>query len=81
VPPGKTAGQGGVRRLNRRHAMPSYDICYLNADGSLFAKLAAMCVDDKHAKILSHAMKLDGAKRIEVWDGATLVYERPQHIG
>jgi len=57
--------------------MPSYDICYLNEDGTLNAKIAAECANDMQAKILAHAMKAAGAKRIEVWDGVNLVYERP----
>ncbi len=60
--------------------MPNYDICYLNSDGTLSATLAAQCATDQQAKILAHAMKLDGAKRIEVWDGKTLIYQRPQFL-
>jgi len=58
--------------------MPSYDICYLNDDGTLAGKIAAECDNDVQAKVLAHAMKLKGAKRIEVWDGVTLVYRRPE---
>ena len=57
--------------------MPSYDICYLDADGKLAFKFAAHCTDEKRAKILAHAMKQPEHKRIEVWDEKTLVYERP----
>ena len=57
--------------------MPSYEICYLNDDGTLACTLAAMCSDDMRAKVLAHAMKLPGAKRLEVWSGATLIYARP----
>lgn len=60
--------------------MPAYDICYLNSDGTLAAKLSALCADDKQAKILAHAMKLAGTRKIEVWDGRTLVYQRPHEI-
>ncbi|MDE2184775.1 MAG: hypothetical protein KGJ78_17310 [Alphaproteobacteria bacterium] len=60
--------------------MPSYDICYLNEDGTVAARIAADCVNDMQAKVLAHAMKLEGSKKIEVWDGVTLVYERPQQI-
>jgi hypothetical protein len=60
--------------------MPAYDICYLNTDGSLAAKLSALCADDKQAKILAHAMKLAGTRQIEVWDGKTLIYQRPQEV-
>ena len=58
--------------------MPSYEICYLNADGSLACTLSAMCDDDMRAKVLAHAMKLSEYKRFEVWAEKTLVYERPQ---
>ena len=57
--------------------MPSFDVCYLNADGSLACTLAAVCVDETQAKILAHAMKLSRHKRFEVWSGDKLVYERP----
>jgi hypothetical protein len=57
--------------------MPAYEICYLNTDGSLAATLSAMCEDEMKAKVLAHAMKLAGTKQIEVWDGRTLVYARP----
>ena len=58
--------------------MPSYEIFYLNDDGTLDARVAAECANDLQAKILAHAMKKKGLKRIRVWDGANLVYERPQ---
>jgi hypothetical protein len=60
--------------------MPSYEICYLNSDGSLACTLAAGCADDMHAKVLAHAMKLSEYKRFEVWTDRTLVYERPMHF-
>ena len=60
--------------------MPSYEICYLNSDGSLACTLAANCADDMHAKVLAHAMKRVADKRFEVWTGRTLVYERPMHF-
>lgn len=58
--------------------MPNYDIRYLAEDGSVTAKIATECSNDTQAKVLAHAMKTAGAKRIEVWDGPTLVYERPE---
>lgn len=58
--------------------MPSYDIRYLDEDGSLKAKIATECANDMQAKVMAHAMKTAGSKRIEVWDGSTLVYERPE---
>lgn len=57
--------------------MPHYEICYRNEDGSLAAKFTTPCPDDKRAKILAHAMKSREHKALEVWDGDTLVYERP----
>ncbi|MGA7710420.1 MAG: hypothetical protein WCA81_00840 [Rhizomicrobium sp.] len=57
--------------------MPSYEICYLNADGTLDAKVAAECDNDLQAKVLAHAMKNKGLKRIRVRNGDHLVYERP----
>ena len=59
--------------------MQSFEFCYLNADGSLACTLAACCVDEKHAKIFAHAMKLSDTKFIEVWMGEKLVYARPTH--
>ncbi len=58
--------------------MPSYDIRYLDEDGTLKGKIAFECANDIQAKVLAHAMKARDAKRIEVWDGPTLVYERPE---
>jgi hypothetical protein len=58
--------------------MPSYDIRYLNDDGTLVASVAAECADDTKAKVLAHAMKNKDHARLEVWDGENLVYERPQ---
>ncbi|HEV2561984.1 MAG TPA: hypothetical protein VGT78_07565 [Rhizomicrobium sp.] len=58
--------------------MPNYEICYLKDDGSLSGKFSAQCLNEKQAKILAHAMKLQGSRRIEVWDGKALVYQRPE---
>jgi hypothetical protein len=57
--------------------MPSYDIVYLNEDGSLGFKLAAQAASDAHAKVLAHAMKLREFRRMEVWNERTCVYRRP----
>jgi len=57
--------------------MPAYEICYLNTDGALTYKFAADCADDNRAKVLAHAMKTAGAKRLEVWSGEILIYVRP----
>ena len=60
--------------------MPSYEIYYMNDDGTLDAKVAAECDDDRQAKVLAHAMKRKGLKRIKEWEGDTLVYERPHRL-
>ena len=57
--------------------MRNYEICYLNEDGSVSATFSANCVNEHQAKILAHAMKLSGFRRMEVWDGQTLFYQRP----
>jgi len=57
--------------------MPNYEINYLHHDGSLACKFEAQCEDDTHAKVLAHAMKDHGHKGMEVWNGTSLVYQRP----
>jgi hypothetical protein len=59
--------------------MPAYDICYLNQGGELSYKFSATCDDDKRAKVLAHAMKMPDCKRLEVWNGELLVFQRPQN--
>ena len=59
--------------------MPSFEFCYLNRDGSLACTLSACCVDEKHAKVFAHAMKLSDTKRFEVWLEERLVYARPEY--
>jgi hypothetical protein len=59
-------------------SMPAYEINYRHHDGSLTAKIETHCASDKEAKILAHAMKMDGAGALEVWQGETLIYARPQ---
>jgi hypothetical protein len=61
--------------------MPSYEICYLDDDDSLVCTFTAVCADDMRAKVLAHAMKLSEHKKFEVWNGMTLVYERPMDLG
>jgi hypothetical protein len=61
--------------------MPDYEICYLKTDGSLAGKFAAHCETEMQAKILAHAMRLEDTRRIEVWNGADLVYQRPENTG
>ncbi len=58
--------------------MPVYAICYIDAEGALLSAFSVPCLDDKQAKIMAHAMRVSGAMRMEVWNGSTLVYERPQ---
>lgn len=58
--------------------MPAYEINYRHDDGSLTAKIETECASDKEAKILAHAMKMEGAHQFEVWQGDTLIYARPQ---
>jgi hypothetical protein len=58
--------------------MPAYEIIYRHDDGSLTAKIETHCASDKDAKILAHAMKMDGAHQLEVRQGETLIYSRPQ---
>ncbi len=57
--------------------MRSYEICYLNEDGTVSATFSATCRDERQAKVLAHAMKVSGFRRMEVWDGQKLVYQRP----
>jgi hypothetical protein len=59
--------------------MPAYEIIYRHDDGSLTAKIETHCASDKEAKILAHAMKMDGAHQLEVRQGETLIYARPQN--
>ena len=58
--------------------MPHYEICYRKTDGSLAGKLAAQCDTELQAKVMAHAFRLDSARRIEVWDGSELIYQRPE---
>ena len=60
--------------------MQSFEFCYLNADGSLAATVAACCANERQAKIFAHAMKLSDTTHFEVWMGEKLVYERPERF-
>lgn len=60
--------------------MRNYEICYLNEDGTVSATFSANCDTDQQAKILAHAMKMGGFRRMEVWDGQKLVYQRPLRV-
>jgi hypothetical protein len=59
-------------------SMPAYEINYRHDDGSLTAKIETHCACDKEAKILAHAMRMNGARQIEVWREDVLIYARPQ---
>lgn len=56
--------------------MPSYEINYLNDDGTLAAKFETQCAGDKEAQILAHAMKMASAHQIEVWSERQIIYAR-----
>jgi len=58
--------------------MPAYEINYFKQDGSLAGKFTAQCDSDTVAKVLAHAFKMDDARQLEVWNGETLIYTRPQ---
>ena len=58
--------------------MRDYEITYRHINGALTAKIETRCATDKEAKIFAHAMKVDGARQFEVWQGDTLIYARPQ---
>ncbi len=58
--------------------MPHFEICYLDQAGALIGTFSAPCAGEKQARILAHAMRLPGTRRMEVWDGASLIYERPE---
>ena len=60
--------------------MPVYDICYVNVDGVLSYKYSRTCQSDVEAKIFAHAMKDPNLRRLEVWSGETLIYQRPAPI-
>jgi hypothetical protein len=57
--------------------MPHFEICYSDGAGNLIGTYSAPCAGEKQARILAHAMRLPGTRRIEVWEGANLIYERP----
>ena len=58
--------------------MPAYDICYLEEDGALVCAFSVQFDSEMRAKILAHAMKPADCHRLEVWNGKTLVYRRPE---
>ena len=74
----RTSVSGMIARLE--NIMPACDICYLDQGGALTCKFTAMCGDDKSAKILAHAMKLSESRRLEIWSGESLIYQRPQNL-
>jgi hypothetical protein len=71
--------RGGMESI-QGGTMPSYEICYLDNDGSLSCTFSAECANETHAKVLAHAMKLSACRKFEVWQELRLVYERPQHF-
>jgi hypothetical protein len=70
----------GVTITTMRDPMPAYDIRYLDQGGNLTYKCSAICNDDQRAKVLAHAMKLPECRRLEIRNGASLVYQRPQNL-
>jgi len=60
--------------------MPHYEICYLDERNAVIGIYAAPCAGEKQARILAHAMRPPGTRRMEVRDGARLIYERPQTV-
>jgi hypothetical protein len=55
--------------------MPSFEFCYINADGSLACTVAACFADEALAKKFVRTTKLSDQKHYEVWLGERLVYE------
>jgi hypothetical protein len=58
--------------------MPAYEICYLEADGTLACAFSVRFESAMRAKILAHAMKPANCPRLEVWQGRQLIYSRPE---
>lgn len=58
--------------------MPAYEICYLEADGTLACAFSVRFESAMRAKILAHAMKPANCHRLEVWQGRQLIYSRPE---
>ena len=74
---------GELIRVSPAHEGDRYaDLRHLlsRRDGQLLGTYAAACATDKQARILAHAMHSPGTRQIEVWDGATLVYARPEVV-
>jgi hypothetical protein len=77
----RSDADGESTKMNTlEEAMPEYEICYRDQCGNLIYQFSASCVDDKRAAVLAHAMKLPDSERLEVWNGESLVYRRPQKI-
>ncbi len=57
--------------------MTTFEICYLEDDGTLACAFSVQFEDEMRAKILAHAMKPTAVRTIEVWHGQQLVYRRP----
>ncbi len=60
--------------------MTAYDICYLEEDGALVCAFTVQFETEMRAKILAHAMKPAECHRMEIWDGKTLIYRRPEAL-
>ena len=54
--------------------MPSYDIRYLNDDGTLADKVAADCADDTKAKVLAHLEPLIAATKADELMVTTMIF-------
>lgn len=57
--------------------MPNYELVYLRTDKTVAAKINSLCDDDTKAKVLAHAMRVNGSSQMEVWKDDTLIYTRP----
>jgi hypothetical protein len=60
--------------------MPHYEICYTDRQGALVGKISAGCSNATQAAIFAHAMKFREWLKVEVWEGETLIYERPMSL-
>ena len=58
--------------------MPAYEICYLEADGTLMCAFSVRFESAMRAKILAHAMRPAHCQRMEVWHDRELIYSRPE---
>ncbi|GEM_PF-1200607 len=54
--------------------MPTYDIRYMNRDGTVAARFFAHCSGDDEAKALMRAIQMEGVRQVSVWHGNRLIY-------